>query len=179
MRRPTDPGRHEIVATLADGRTDSAVVSLGEHQRQRVVLTPTTAGAARPSSEPDMYEEVEADGGAGLPMHKTLAWIAIGVGGAGLATGVVAGFMMLDKKKKLDEQCVEQGTLMACPAAAQGDLDAYRSTKTISWIGYGVGLAGLGTGLLLMLTAPSEPEETAAALSPWIGANQVGLTGRF
>jgi hypothetical protein len=177
MRRPTDPGRHEVVATLADGRTASAVITLGENQRQRVVLTPSTAGAAQPSREP--LEEVEADRGTGMPMQRTLAWIAIGVGGAGLGTGVVAGFVMLDKKKSLDDQCVEQGTLMACPVAAQSDLDAYRSTKTLSWIGYGVGLAGLGTGLLLLLTAPSEDEVGAAAVSPWVGANQVGLTGRF
>jgi hypothetical protein len=55
---------------------------------------------------------------------------------------------------------------------------------TISLIGYGVGLAGAGAGLVLLLTAPRESQPAASRgprfdLSLGDGSVAIGASGRF
>ena len=51
----------------------------------------------------------------------------------------------------------------------------------MSTIGFVVGALGVGGGLALLFTAPSDADAsaTAAGVAPYIGLGQVGATGRF
>ena len=177
VRRPVDPGEHRITARVGTGPQVERVVQLSERQDQRVVLAVTAlqepagmiAAQASPAVEP------ARDGSA----QRTWGWLSLGIGGAGLATGLVGGFIMLDEKSKLDEVCAP-----TCPAESEGDLEAFRSARTVSFIGYGVGIVGLGAGALLLLTAPrAEPEhsvrEPRVALSFSRAGVELAASGRF
>ena len=86
-------------------------------------------------------------------MNKTLAFVAFGVGGAGLVVGGITGLLALGKSGDLKDKCGADKN--ACPADSQSDIDSYKSMGTISTIGFIVAGVGGATGLVLLLTAPS------------------------
>jgi hypothetical protein len=160
VRRPVDPGEHRITARVGTGAAVERVVQLSERQDQQVVLAVTAPpeSVAAPPAQISPAAEPSRGGSA----QRTWGWLSLGLGGAGLATGLIAGFIMLDEKSKLDGVCTE-----TCPSESEDDLAAFRSARTVSFIGYGVGIVGLGAGALLLLTAPrAEPER--GALSPCV-----------
>jgi tetratricopeptide (TPR) repeat protein len=177
VRRPLDPGEHRIVARLGAGAPAERVVSLSERQTESVVLTLSAPRAPVPktSGRHDPMADTSEDGSA----QRTWGFVSLGVGVAGIATGVIAGVIMLNKKSRLDDVCAP-----TCPASSEDDLDAFRSARTVSLIGYGVGIAGLGAGTLLLLTAPSEKTEqsglaTRFGLSVSNAGIALGASGRF
>ncbi len=60
-------------------------------------------------------------------------------------------------------------------------LSSYRTMGTLSGIGFGVGLAGAATGVVLLVTGPKRAEapRTGLTLVPVVGPTHVGVTGRF
>ncbi|MEJ7729381.1 MAG: hypothetical protein WKG00_09200 [Polyangiaceae bacterium] len=158
--RPVDPGAHEITAANA-----SAVrFELDDGDRKRIELAPLVAG-------------IDPDSAGG---RRTAAWVAFGVGGAGLGVGLVAGAIALGKKGDLDDAC---GQDHGCPVANEGDLDGYRSAGVVSTVGFVVGGLGAATGALILLTLPGETGQRAGRARPsiggWVGAGRAGLTGSF
>jgi hypothetical protein len=102
--------------------------------------------------------------------------VSLGVGGAGLALGVVSGVLMLGHRSKLEDGCA--GDL--CPASLEDEMDAFTTWRTVSFVGYGVGIVGVGAGVALLLTAPRGPSaEQSARVVPWVGPGEIGLTGSF
>ena len=186
---PTDPGEHDIVVLLNGSELAREKVRLAESQADRVVLRVTLPGtAASPAPAPaPAAADAPAPGAAptsaspapeaepGTFPQATVGWISLGVGAAGLATGVVAGLMMLNKDATLEKHCDPE-----CPREYADDLDAFETYRTVSTVGYVVGILGVGAGAALLLTAPgaSEPEE-AGELTPWVGVGRVGLRGVF
>jgi hypothetical protein len=158
--RPIDPGAHEITAANA------SVVrfELDDGDKKRIELAPLVAG-------------VDPDSAGG---RRTAAFVAFGVGGAGLAVGLVAGAIALGKKGDLDDACGEDH---GCPAANEGDLDGFRSAGTVSTVGFVVAGLGAATGALILLTLPDDTGEGAGRVRPsigaWVGAGRVGLNGLF
>jgi len=182
---PIDPGEHVLVAQLNGSELARQKVTLAQSQTERVVLqvtlpgtearpAPAPAAANTPSSAPTgPSAEPEAESG-GFP-QATIGWVSLGVGAAGLATGVVTGLMMMNKDATLEKHCDPQ-----CPPEYKGDLDAFETYRTVSTVGYAVGILGVGAGVALLLTAPSsnQPEE-AGQLTPWVGVGRVGVRGVF
>ena len=100
----------------------------------------------------------------------------MGLGTAGMAVGVVSGLLMLEKKSELDDACGPDGN---CPAPFRSDHDAFRTYRTVSTVGYGVGFGGLAVGLVLLLTAPEDHPPSQTRFNPWVGPGQVGVSGSF
>ena len=73
---------------------------------------------------------------------RPLMWTALATGGAGLVVGIVTGALAVGRKAKLDEMC----TGNACPPAAEATLGSYRDYKTVSTVGYLVGLVAWQQG---------------------------------
>jgi len=177
VRRPIDPGEHRITARVGTGPPVERVVQVSERQDQQVVLAvqpPPELPRAHTAPVAPMVEPAN-DGSA----QRTWGWLSLGVGGAGLATGIVAGFIMLDEKSSLDSVCTP-----TCPAESEGDLAAFRSSRTVSLIGYGVGIVGLGAGTVLLLTAPRAEADRVAraprfAVSFTRAGIELGAFGRF
>jgi hypothetical protein len=169
--RRVDPGDHKVEARRG-GAAAAREVSLREGERAVVTLAmPRPAPAAPPTPAP----AAPADPGGA---QRTLGWIGIGIGAAGVATWGVTGVLALAKQGSLaDEGCSEAG----CPIGV--DTGAYGGLRLASTIGFWSGLAGLGVGAALLLTAPRATAPRGARIAPWAevgsAAAAAGVKGVF
>jgi hypothetical protein len=157
-----DPGKHHVEVFDGTGRLvfeRSVELAKGDHEAVVAVL-----------EEPPNLPRSST--------QQTIGWTSLAVGGAGAAIGITTGLLAAQHRGNLEEQCTND----VCPPSAQGDLDAYRSLRSASFVGYGVGLAGLGLGATLLLTSGVEDagaKSESAGIRPWIGPRSAGLGGRF
>lgn len=182
VERPVDPGRHRLSASAPNAVSARQTISVAEGQHYVIVLR--LAAARATASRPGPVETPGApprDVGAPLAppngsVQRTWGWVGLGVGAAGLATGVVTALLAGSKKSALDGEC--RGN--ACPPSAASDLDSYRALRTTSIVGYTVGLVGAGAGAVLLLTAPRRATESdAARVTPYVGLVTAGVRGAF
>ena len=187
---PVDPGTVTVEGTF-NGETvrESAVVKEREQQRELLLQFSGVAsgpppvagpppGAAPPPAGPAAPPTADSGEGPGFA-HTTLPWIALGLGGAGLIAGGVTGFIAMDKKKSLDESSCFDGY---CATWVQDDVDSYNQMRTFSTIGFIVGGVGVAAGVVLLVTAPSSPEQPAqstARVETWVGPGSAGVRGVF
>jgi hypothetical protein len=200
--RPTDPGSHDVSATAAgyksapqtiqlpDGGSSSITLTL-EPDPNAVATTPgaaaagaTTAIGPTPASAGGGGAAASSPEGTGSGPNRVPAFVAFGIGGAGLAVGAVFGLLALGTKSTLDNACPNK----VCPnGASQSDIDQLSSRATVSSVGFGVGVLGLAVGAVLLVTAHGEGHPAAAGATPprpprvrpWIGLGAAGLGGTF
>jgi hypothetical protein len=176
-----NPGKHTIRASAPGFRDYEKTVELkrGGVVTIEIKLEPTEASsqpvppAGAPVDQPSPGVASDRPSGSKVP-----AFVALGFGAVGLGVGAVTGKMSLDRVSELDEACPEK----RCPSGRQADIDDAKMLGTISTIGFGVGVLGIGTGVVLLVLSGSTEEKRAAAgtaVSPWIGASSVGLRGSF
>jgi hypothetical protein len=179
VRRPVNPGSHHIVAGADD--TLAQDVTLKEGETKTVVLTftplPTLKPAAPAAVAPPMAvrsappQRASSPGGA--PSGQRIAgWALIGVGGAGLVAGGVAGVLALGKKSSIKQYCHDD----ACLPPAHGAVDTYNGLRTVSSVGFVVGLVGAAAGTTLLLTLPHRQR---SALLLRAGLGSVEFSGKF
>ncbi len=167
--RPIDPGEHEVRVstprhaeiirklTTEVGTEQLLVIPLSPDEATAAKAAASTRESARPSppslSEPDPEQP---------PAHsRSLAYLAFGVGAVGTGLGVITGLIALDKKSDLDRVCNP-----GCPAEHAEDVDSFRLNRTLSYVGFGVGLVGAGLGTYLVLAGPPEQPRVGLALGP-------------
>jgi len=179
-RRAADPGSADIRATAPgfDPATETITLKEGEEQTVTLVLkkSPVEPKAAQPEPVPVAPKQKKEEA------SKLPAWIAFGVGGAGLVVGSVTGVLALSAHSELEAEC-PTGTCTLTPEnehEIRSDLSRYHTFGTISGIGFVVAVAGGGTGAVLLLTgSKSEPASQRAALWPVVGPQHLGVAGRF
>lgn len=185
LKRPVDPGSHVVKAEAKGFKPGekSFQVSEGAAADVKLVLekspdAPPPAAADTPTTAP------AAEAGTGKSSNKTLAIVALGVGGAGLVFGAVTGILAMGKHGDLEEKCPDG----QCPADAQSDIDSYKTMGTLSTVGFIVGGVGVAAGAVLWLTAPKEKRALASpsfrtasgtTFQPFVGPTGAGVTGRF
>jgi hypothetical protein len=203
LKRPVDPGSHKVTATadgykaadttfsVAEGGTAAATLKMEKAPAGAVVAGPGPAGAPGPGPSPTEPGAVTS-GGKGS-MNKTLALVAFGVGGAGLVVGSITGLIALGKAGDLKKNCNED---KSCPATEQDNVDSYKTMGALSTVGFVVAGVGGITGLVLLLTAPTEttgsaggsryatvpegaPRKSGVTMTPFFGGTSAGVTGRF
>ncbi len=193
VERPTDPGTHEVVisapgyleqktsVTLAEGGSQEIAVKLEKDPAAAVAATPPPATTPPPVITGPTPPPADTD----PKKSNTLAYVALGVGGAGLVVGGVTGFLALGKKSDL-KGCVDT----KCPSSQQDTLDGAKSMATVSTVGFAVGFVGVGLGVVLLLTGNSSGGASASksplklakqgiSVEPWIGTQSAGLNGTF
>jgi hypothetical protein len=190
VERPIDPGEYQVVVsgeglvpmqqsvTLATGAAESVTLT--------VAAVPPETTTPGPITEPPPVTPPPSAGG-GSNHGKTLriaGFALIGVGGVGIVGGTVFGLQAMGKKSDLDDTCLNS----VCPPAAQDDIDALKSSATLSTVGFGVGLGAAAVGTVLVLQPWSTRERSAGIddrSAPWGGVqafvapNGVGLRGQF
>jgi hypothetical protein len=191
-QRPVDPGVLRVEARAEGYRPAEAVVELTEGQHlppielRMVELPKPQPVVALRQEQPIMT----ADGGEpSFVSQSSLGYIALGLGGAGLAVGAVTGIIAINRRQELDDiPCIEQvGELCYAnndPAtvnaafAAKDDLQTFATAATISFIAGG---ALAATGFLLLVTAPEDPPASAQAIRvhPYVGFGSIGASGSF
>lgn len=189
---PVDPGKHTLTATTESGATASATITLKPSESKTIDLDldhshvtaakpkPAPAATPKPVTPPPVGGEQGTGHGS---MQRTLGFVGLGVGAAGLGVGVITGLMATSRYKTVQDNCPQN----RCVTGSQGasDLDAFRSLRTVSTVGYIVGGVGVAAGVALLLTAPkSTPAAEHASLdkprwTPFIGLGSAGVAGTF
>jgi hypothetical protein len=180
---PLNPGHHRVVGDWA-GKRVTVDVTLAVREQKQITLnfagrdaplaTATPAARAETSGrDPGSASEQPATPGQG---RRTLAWVALGGGGAGLALGAVTGALAMSKRSNLDENpgCADDHV---CPRELSESVAGLNTMRTVSTVGFIVGGVLAGTGVVLMLTAPKRTEAPRAAL--WMSPTSLGLAGQF
>ena len=171
--RPLDPGPTVVTADTPDGASALADVTL-------------TAGAAS-EVELRLAKKVEAQAAAPPPPApvapppphsssslRPWAYVAGGVGAAGLITFAVFGVMSNSKYSSLEAACPDKQNC----AGKQSDVDAGRTYQTVANIGLGVGLVGVAAGATLFVISLNEPKDEAAT-KVGFGPGSMTVSGRF
>jgi hypothetical protein len=178
--RPVNPGPHQLVARRG-AEQQAQSISLVEGERKEVVLrfdavaataspVPESAVAAGPT------QSVSDGGGA-----RTLAFVALGVGGAGLVLGGVTGALALSKKNSLDDD-TEHCRNDQCEYAVEDDVNSLRALRTVSTIGFIAGGALAATGVVLLMTSGAAEQKGEAdfpRLALRVGPGALQLRGSF
>jgi hypothetical protein len=193
---PYDPGARRVAAT-APGRTPwQTTIQLGPVADQQTVSVPLLEpGAAEPTPAPTATTSGPApsgapavapptgDAGSSEPSDGSTQQVAgYVIGAAGLVSVVIGGVfggLAMSAESEAEETCDETTctTLQGLNASDDANTNA---TLANAFVFGGIGLVAVG--LVVVLTAPSAPEEAAAAattVTPWVGPSEAGLVGRF
>jgi hypothetical protein len=179
-RRATDPGKRKVRVTADSFVSGGRTIVLKEGEQQSITISLEKAEVVALEETPVPVEEKPQS--QKTEAASPLPWIAFGVGGAGLAVGAVTGVMALNIRSDLAEACPTNPCKPSSPEEEQrlkDDRSQYHTLGTISGIGFGVGLAGAATGVVLLLTAPASESPSAASVTPVIGPGYVGIRGRM
>ena len=162
---PVDPGPHRVEAS-APGREPYRVelsLSEGGQQALHIGLDVARPAAPGPASSPSPA----SDRGA---RSSTLGIALVAGGAVAIVGGSVTGVVALNRKASLDEACSP-----GCPPSMGSELEAFRLNRTLSYVGFGVGLAAAGVGTYLLLHQGSSGQQVGVA----VGLNAASLAGRF
>jgi hypothetical protein len=142
-----DPGVRSITVQAPGFETRSFQLAIGEAEKKSIEVEP---GSPLP---PDRRPASSASS------QRTVGWALIGVGAAGVITGVVTGLVLDGKRDEVDANCSADG-------CNQAGLDAASDGKTllvVNAVGWGAGIAGLGAGAYLVLSSPRTMADAALA----------------
>jgi hypothetical protein len=112
---------------------------------------------------------------SGGSLRRTLGFVGLGLGGAGLILGGVTGGLAIPKHNALDKACPD-GLCTRAQADAVGNYHLFTTLSTAGFIAGGVIAA---SGLVLVLTAPRRAAPASAGVAPVIGAGFAGAQGWF
>jgi hypothetical protein len=167
QKRPVDPGTHRVEAKRADTTVAREVtLKLAEAGEVTLKLPPLPAKPKPPDTFP----------------YRTVGFIGVGVGVAGLLFGGINGLLALTTEQKLVIRC---GTDRLCPPAAWPQSDAFDLMRTFTTAGFIIGASGLAVGIPFLLAAPGPPKPATteapptARIDPWIGLGAAGVRGTF
>jgi hypothetical protein len=153
------PGNVTIELVSGGAPVASKSVEATAGGESNVELAPTAAGAAAAEPPPQATAEGKISTSGGGPNLRTWAYIAGGVGVAGLITFGVFGLMSNSKHGKLEDEC----TNGVCSKDLKDTRDQGKAFQTIANIGLVVGIVGVGTGTVLYLMSGNKSEKTAKA----------------
>lgn len=192
IARPVDPGTRRVVARWK-GQEQTKDVQLAEAAKEIISLEfdPDAAGAApvpppapteTPAPAPAQSSASNASSSSAAldsgtnGSNNTLAYVALGVGGAGLLAGSITGVLALGKKSDLDKNdaCFDG----ACGTEAHDDVDSLNQMRLISTIGFAVGAVGAGAGVVLLLTGDKETK-AARRTELFVGPASLRVQGSF
>jgi tetratricopeptide (TPR) repeat protein len=150
--RPVDPGKIAVKGTRGADVVE-ARVELLERETRDVTLRFRALSAApvAPAPVPVRLEPARRgpeDPGAG---QRTIGYITIGAGGAGIVLGSIFGLLAAGQQSELDAACPER----SCPPSHYEALDSYEARKTTASIGLIGGAVLVAGGTALVLSAPT------------------------
>jgi hypothetical protein len=168
-----DPGTAEVVLSAPSKPpvTQSIQVAAGEKRDVSLAFAASSSGTPATTSTPPSG----ATPSAPFPTAslRPYAYVAGGVGAAGLIMFAVAGGISKSTYSDLEETC--KGP---CPQNRADDVKAGKTQQAVANTGLVIGLVGVAAGttlFVLSLRKPKQPETTSVILGP----GYMGLQGRF
>jgi hypothetical protein len=175
-----DPGRYLVrVAGPRVGTPEQSTVDLGEGEAKSVsfrVIVADAQGAVRPgqASPPPLSVAPSAPDTTQDATQRTLAWIAVGTGAASLMGAAISLAVYASAQDDLNRGCPPPH--QNCPSSVSPAVNQGQTAATLVNVFTTVGLAGLGGGIVLLVTSRGHDTPPAAvALSP----TGVWAIGRF
>lgn len=173
---PVDPGEHRVTVRWPDEQQSDHVEYLVAGESKTLDLAPPAAETTQPAEPVD-------DGGGGGSL-QTWAFVAGGVGLAGLLVGGITGGMVFGEKGTVEDNCDDAGV---CSADGMDAVDSAETLSMVSNIGFVVGAVGLAAGVVLYLVAPDEePADEVAGIRLDVGSAPgdptsavLGVAGRW
>jgi hypothetical protein len=170
---PVDPGPHTIVARAPGKKDWQKTISVAADASTQTLGIPVLEAApfaskSSPSATPNSVPAKPRS-----HTQRYASYVAFGVGGAGVIVGSVFGLSAISKNNQSNSSDCQGNTCLRGSTGAQARSDA-RSAGNISTVAFAVGIAGLGTGLVLFLT---EPKQEAAAASASASLSAFALPG--
>ena len=159
---PVDPGEHVIRTQTREGPVTEVRITLAKGEKKVLTLdvklaadasAPVAPVAPAPPPEPDVDQ--------GVSGRRMGAYIAGGIGVAGMILGGVMGGLTLGKKGVISDNCNIGGRAEACNDAGLAAASDGKTLGLVSTLGFAVGAAGLGTAVVLLITEPSGPKHTS------------------
>ncbi len=172
-----DPGAHVVVVSKEGFADQVTTRDFEPGSPVDLVVTlpalPTRGPAPQPLAAND--QGAKAPGASRAPLY-----LALGVGGAGLMIGAIAGGIALAQRQDVVRTC---GPNFACTGAGETYLERTDTAADISTAGFIVGGAGALTAALIWWLSPSRTGATgkasAARTAPWITPGASGVAGTF
>lgn len=174
------PGQHVVTATIDGEEAGRWSVRIEAQQREEHTFSNATSVAAPPPEEPATPE---------VQQSRVPAYVALGVGVVGIGAGTTFLAIRGNHTKKAGDEYDGCNESLDCGTTERQSVEA-RDKKaatmgTLSLISYGVGVAGIGTGIALLLMGndsgerPLEAKVGGVVLSPFSGAHHIGVAGTF
>lgn len=161
---PVDPGPHTVQVNAPGKKPWSTTITVGEGPRQESVVIPALEDAPLPPPTPLSAPPVDQGPEPPYSTQKTVGWVVLGAGSAGLITGGVLALLARGNDSDADAECRPDQRGLCNPAGVK--LGESAETKA-TWAGIsaGVGLAAIGAGVTLLLTASPTSESAALSVS--------------
>ncbi len=160
-----DSGEHTIAVSAPGKYRHTMKVRIPREPSAQVIPVPTLRDieASAPPTKP-----VDK---AAPPTQRTAAFVAGGVGIAGILAGSVFGVLTLEKRGEIGTHCAG----IRCDAQGLALREDAQSLALWSTIGFAVGAVGVATGAVLLLTAPN----ARTFVHAFVGPQEAGLGGSF
>ncbi len=170
-----NPGSRQVRAEAEGYLPYKESFDVAESESKAITILLTEAPPEKPVDKP-VEEKDESSGNA----KKTLGYVSLAVGGAGLVVGTAMGLAARSTRNELDSSCLNN-------VCTENERDLYDKGKTqanIATAGFVVGGIGLGLGAFFLLTADSSDKKNPTAeahtrIVPVLSPRQVGVAGRF
>jgi hypothetical protein len=166
------PGRPSVVTRVRveNGERKQIELSVAPPPLPRDAPSPALATPAPSAAEVASAEEADAE--TARASRRTLAYGVGGLGAAGLLVGSITGALVLGEKGTIEDNCVDT----RCNATGKKAADRAQSLGLASTIGFGVGIAGLATAAVLLLTEPTgRSGSSARSFTPLVAQRPGGV----
>jgi len=167
-RKTIDAPIGEYTTVALDGQPPPAVVAPPPG--------PPSKDDLPPADRPGVDAQAEAPTSGGRARLRPYAYIAGGVGAAGLLVFAISGATEKSTYNGLVSACPGN----VCPPAKSGDISSAKTEQVLANVGLGVGLAGVAAGatlFVLSLGGHAPPPPQAGTTSLVIAPNFIGLRG--
>ena len=169
-----DPGRHTVRVTgarVAEPAERAVDLAAGDVKRValRVVVTPATPGQPEtPAGTPLPATPPSTDNGdaeRARTTKRTVGWIAVGVGAAGLVGSAISLGVRQPALSTVDGQCP---TLSGCNPSLQPTVSRGQAATTAFDVLGVLGLVGVGSGVVLLATS-GHSQQARLVVTPTLG----------
>ncbi|MBK8254475.1 MAG: tetratricopeptide repeat protein [Polyangiaceae bacterium] len=172
---PFSPGMVDVTATPPSGAPMSQQVEVRAGEKKAVNVNAAGATAAPTATAPS------GPSTGTRAVLRPVAYLAGGVGAAGLIVFGVAGGLANATYGSLDSKCTKGTGTRTCPADAAGQINDGKVQKDVANVGLIVGAVGLaaGVGLFILSMDSGAKKDDAPKVQAVVGPSYLGVQGTF
>lgn len=172
---PVDPGEQTVEQRFVNGHVSRVRVTLREGQSKVVELDSAAAGAGADAT-PTVHARPADSTVRPEPTRSALPFVIGGIGAAGIVVGGVAGSFAINHAATVRREC--DGP--ACRnLEGKEAADAGQRAALVSTVAFGVGIAGLATGIILFVASSPSSSRSSGRLELNVSPQSVALSGAF